>query len=178
MKIGNGVMAAAMVAGLSLSGLSAHAAGPGGMGGPGGPGGGMGVGSTFGGPAGNALDGLDLSRKQRNQIATILKEAHEQDQAQDTQEEFENLHTQIEDLLSAPGPLDQDKIAQVQQKMATLRAEREARHLQTASRIHDVLTPDQLAQMRERQKRIHELLNELNALQHPAQQVSSDSQKK
>ncbi|WP_338332514.1 periplasmic heavy metal sensor [Acetobacter sp. LMG 32666] len=175
MKISNGILAAAVVAGLSLSGLSAQAAGPGG---PGGWGGGMGAGSTFGGPAGNALDGLDLTRKQRNQIATILKEAHDQDQAQDTQEEFENLHAQIEDLLSAPGPLDQDQIAQVQQKMATLRAEREARHLQTASRIHDVLTTDQLAQMRQRQKRIHELLNELSALQHPAQQVSSDSQKK
>nr|WP_249208874.1 hypothetical protein [Acetobacter okinawensis] len=119
-----------------------------------------------------------MTRKQRNQIATILKEAHDQDQAQDTQEQFENLHAQIEDLLSAPGPLDQDKIAQVQQQMAALRAEREARHLQTASRIHDVLTPDQLAQMRDRQKRIHALLGELNALQHPAQQISSDTQKK
>lgn len=172
MKISNGVLAAALVAGLSLYGLPAHAAGPAGMGG------GMGVGSTFGGPGGNALDGLDLTRKQRNQIATILKEAHDQDQAQDTQEQFENLHAQIEDLLSAPGPLEQDKIALVQQQMAALRAEREARHLQTASRIHDVLTPDQLAQMRERQKRIHALLSELNALQHPAQQVSSDTQKK
>lgn len=172
MKISNGVLAAAMVAGLSLYGLSAHAAGPGGMGG------GMGVGAAFGGPAGNALDGLDLTRKQRNQIATILKEAHDQDQAQDTQEQFENLHAQIEDLLSAPGPLEQDKIALVQQQMASLRAEREARHLQTASRIHDVLTPEQLAQMRDRQKRIHALLGELNALQHPAQQISSETQKK
>ena len=174
MKISNGVFAAAVVAGLSLSGLSAHAAGPGGWGG-----GGMGAGSSLGGPGGsNALDGLDLTHKQRNQIATILKEARDQDQAQDTQEEFENLHEQIQDLLSTPGPLDQDKIAQVQQKMAALRAEREARHLQTASRIHDVLTPDQLAQMRERQKKIHDLLSQLNALQHPTQQVSSDSQKK
>ncbi|PAL26209.1 Spy/CpxP family protein refolding chaperone [Acetobacter syzygii] len=170
MKISNGVLAAAMAVGLSLSGVSAHAAGPGGWGG--------GMGSTFGGPGGNALDGLDLSRKQRNQITTILKEAHDQDQAQDTQEEFENLHEQIQDLLSVPGPLDQDKIAQVQQKMAALRAEREARHLQTASRIHDVLTPEQLAQMRDRQKRIHDLLAQLNALQHPAQQISSDSSKK
>jgi protein CpxP len=172
MKIGNGVLAAAMVAGLSLSGLSAHAAGPGGWGG------GMGAGSSFGGPGGNVLDGLDLTRKQRNQITAILKEAHDQDQAQDTQEEFEKLHEQIEDLLSTPGPLDQNQIAQVQQKLAALRAEREARHLQTASRIHDVLTPEQLAQMRERQHRIHDLLNQLNALQHPTQQISSDSQKK
>ena len=91
---------------------------------------------------------------------------------------MDSLHAEVKGLLGAPGRLGQDKMALEQQRMASLRAEHGARRRQAASRIHDVLTPAQLAQMRDRQKRIHALLGELNALQHPAQQISSETQKK
>lgn len=175
MNYRNGFLAAAAVVGLSTAALSAHAhpgfpppPPP-----PGGPGacmaGGFGVYGGHGHGGGmSMLEGLDLTKQQRKDIDAILRTAHEQDRADDTRGDFEKIHQQIQDILTSPGPVDKDKIATLQQQAATLRAQAEARHIDVASRIHDVLTPDQLAQVKARQAKIHDLREQLREAEHPA----------
>ncbi|GAN69429.1 Spy/CpxP family protein refolding chaperone [Acetobacter orleanensis] len=167
MNYRNGFLATAAVIGLSLAALPASAhPGKGEFPPPGGPGGCM-----MGGGHGHAmsmLEGLDLTKQQRKQVDTILHDARDQDHADDMRGEFSKIHQQIQDILTSPGPVDKDKIAALQQQQATLRAQAEARHLDVASRIHDVLTPDQLAQVKARQTKIHDLMEQLREAEHPA----------
>lgn len=167
MKIKKTLLAAIVAAGVSVAGVSAHAE-------PGNGFNGNGFGPGIPGAGLNALDGIDLTKKQRKQIQTILQEAHRQDQTQDLRGDFDKIHRQIEDALTSPGPVDKDKVATLQQEMATLRAQRESQHLETASRIHDVLTADQLAQIHARQVKIHDLLDQLHAVEHPAPTADAD----
>lgn len=113
------------------------------------------------------LEGLDLTKPQRKKIDAILSDAHDQDHADDMRGEFSRVHQQIQDILMSPGPVDKDRIAALQQQQAALRAQVEARHLDVAYRIHDVLTPEQLAQVKARQIRIHELMDQLREAEHP-----------
>lgn len=118
------------------------------------------------------LEGLDLTKQQRKKIDAILREAHDQDRGDDMRDDASKIHQQIQDILTSPGPVDKDKIAALQQQQATLRAQAEARHLDVAARIHDVLTADQLAQVKARQAKIHDLMEQLREVEHPAPPVS------
>lgn len=167
MNYKNGFLATAAAIGFIFAALPASAhPGKGDFPPPGGPGA-----YTPGGGHGHEmsmLEGLDLSKAQRKQIDTILSEARDQDHADDMRGEFARIHQQIQDILTSPGPVDKNRIAALQQQQATLRAQAEARHLEVASRIHDVLTPDQLAQVKARQAKIHDLMEQLREAEHPA----------
>lgn len=95
MKIKKTLLAAIVAAGVSVAGVSAHAE-------PGNGFNGNGFGPGIPGAGLNALDGIDLTKKQRKQIQTILQEAHRQDQAQDLRGDFDKIHRQIEDALTSP----------------------------------------------------------------------------
>lgn len=154
------ILAATLVGGLAgLSGqaLAAHHAphqGPGCF--PGGPGGFNGM--PF-------LSNVQLTNAQQKKLKAILNDSHPDFHADMEQEH--QLHKQIQDLLATPGKVDEAKITSLQQQIETLHQQHEAAHLQTAIRIHDILTADQLNQIRETQDKVASLHEQLRALTAP-----------
>ncbi|GAL97194.1 hypothetical protein AA0312_0969 [Acetobacter tropicalis NRIC 0312] len=113
------------------------------------------------------LEGISLTKQQRKKIDAILSDAHDQDQTDSIRNDMGKLHEQIQDQLTTPGPINKDQINTLLQQQASLRAQQEARHLDVAERIHDVLTDDQLAQIKARQTKIRDLMEQLREVQHP-----------
>lgn len=167
MKYRTGFLVGAALIGVSLTALPAMAAprpaGPF-MAGPGAP--------VWGGPA--MLEGIDLTKQQQKKIQTILQQAGDQDQTDTIRDDLGRVRRQIQDILSEPGQLDRPKIQALLQQQATLRAEQEARHLDVAEQIHDVLTPEQLSAIKARQAKIRDLMDQLREVQHPVPQASSN----
>ncbi|MCE2564271.1 periplasmic heavy metal sensor [Komagataeibacter sp. FNDCF1] len=156
------IMAAAVAGSLaSLSGqaLAAHHAPPpppgcnGGMGGPGG----------FGGMP--FLGNVQLTSAQHKKLKAILQDSHPDFHA-DMEKEHQ-LHRQIQDLLATPGKVDESQIVGLQQQIAQMHQLHEAARLQTAIRIHDILTTDQLNQIRATQDKVASLHEQLRALTAP-----------
>ncbi|MDN7351913.1 MULTISPECIES: Spy/CpxP family protein refolding chaperone [Acetobacter] len=164
MSYKNGFLAAAAVTGLLCAVLpaSANARPPHP---PKGAHGGSSLWSAQGGP--DMLEGISLTKQQRKKIDTILSDAHDQDQTDSIRNDMGKLHEQIQDQLTTPGPINKDQINTLLQQQASLRAQQEARHLDVAERIHDVLTDDQLAQIKARQTKIRDLMEQLREVQHP-----------
>jgi len=119
------------------------------------------------GPGPDFFMGADLTKKQHKQIDAIFKKAHNQEEGDQSREAERDLHTQIQDLLSQPGKLDRDKIASLQQQLATIRAQRDMQHLDVMEQIHDVLTPEQLTQIKDRETKERALMDQLRQLRHP-----------
>ncbi|MFT8334590.1 MAG: periplasmic heavy metal sensor [Acetobacter orientalis] len=167
MKYGNGVLAAAAMVGLSLVALPVmahpHHGGAPAAGGPGAP--------VWGGPS--MLEGIDLTAQQQKKIDAIVQQAHEQDQTDSIRDDIGRVHRQIQDLLSEPGTLDRTKITALLQQQASLRAQQEARHLDVAEQIHDVLSTEQLTQIKERQAKVRDLMDQLRELQHPTPKAAA-----
>ncbi len=146
------------LAGLSGQALAAHHAPPHGGCMPGGPGGFGGMGMPF-------LANVQLTSAQHKKLQAILKDEHPDFHADMEQEH--QLHKQIQELLATPGKVDQARIEGLQQQIATLHQQHEAAHLQTAIRIHDILTADQLNQIRETEEKVDSLHEQLRALTAP-----------
>ncbi|GCE83208.1 hypothetical protein MSKU15_1559 [Komagataeibacter diospyri] len=149
-----------MAAGFSGQAVAAHhqAPPPGGcgmMGGPGGPGG-------FGMPF---LGNVQLTSAQHKKLKAILQDSHPDFRA-DMDKEHQ-LHKQIQDLLATPGKVDESQIVGLQQQITAMHQQHEAARLQTAIRIHDILTTDQLNQIRETQDKVASLHEQLRALTAP-----------
>ncbi|GAN62433.1 hypothetical protein AA0313_0444 [Acetobacter indonesiensis NRIC 0313] len=160
----NKVLAALAVAGLSCAAVPvfAHSGTPSSLGG-----------GSHGAPMWGAgglsmLEGISLTKQQRKKIETILSDAHDQDQTDDIRNDMGKIHQQIQDQLTDPGPINREQINTLLQQQASLRAQQEARHLDVAERIHDVLTPEQLSQIKARQAKIHDLMEQLHEVQHPS----------
>lgn len=156
------ILAAAVAGSLaSLSGqaLAAHHARqppPGCNGGMGGPGG-------FGGMP--FLGNVQLTAAQHKKLKAILQDSHPDFRA-DMDKEHQ-LHKQIQDLLATPGKVDESQIVGLQQQITAMHQQHEAARLQTAIRIHDILTTDQLNQIRDTQDKIDSLHQQLRALTAP-----------
>ncbi|MBV1822517.1 periplasmic heavy metal sensor [Komagataeibacter oboediens] len=155
-----------MAAGFSGQAVAAHHHAPpppppggcGMMGGPGGPGG-------FGMPF---LGNVQLTAAQHKKLKAILQDSHPDFRA-DMEKEHQ-LHKQIQDLLVVPGKVDEAQIVSLQQQITAIHQQHEAGRLQTAIRIHDILTTDQLNQIRDTQDKVaslHEQLRALTALPAP-----------
>lgn len=158
------ILAAAVAGSLaSLSGqaLAAHHHAPPP---PGGCNGGM-----MGGPGGFGgmpfLGNVQLTAAQHKKLKAILQDSHPDFHA-DMEKEHQ-IHRQIQDLLATPGKVDESQIVGLQQQITQLHQLHEAARLQTAIRIHDILTTDQLNQIRETQGKIDSLHEQLRALTAP-----------
>ncbi|GBQ46698.1 periplasmic heavy metal sensor [Komagataeibacter sucrofermentans] len=144
------------------------------------PGGGCGMmAGPMGGPGGGAygmpfLGNVQLTSAQHKKLQAILKDSHPDFHADMEQEH--GLHKQIQALLVAPGKVDESQIVGLQQQITAIHQRHEAARLQTAIRIHDILTPDQLNQIHATQDKIDSLHEQLHALTAPPQ--SPDDAKK
>ena len=122
--------------------------------------------SCHGAPGGMPfLAQVNLSKAQRKKIDAILKADHPAFHADMDKES--GLHHQIQDLLATPGKVDEAQIASLQQQIASIHQTHEAARVQTAIRIHDVLTADQLSQIKATQDKADSLHAQLRALMAP-----------
>ncbi|MBV1832857.1 Spy/CpxP family protein refolding chaperone [Novacetimonas pomaceti] len=122
--------------------------------------------SCHGAPGGMPFLGqVSLTKAQRKKIDAILKADHPDFHAD--MEKESGLHHQIQDLLATPGKVDQAQIVSLQQQIASIHQAHEAERLQTAIRIHDVLTADQLTQIKAAQDKADSLHAQLRALMAP-----------
>lgn len=147
-------------------GIGDYGMGDHGMGGPGMHGGFEGHG-MHGGMHGEMalLAGLKLTPAQHKQLHEIFQDArhaHKGDWKQ-----LGDLHRQIEDVLLAPGAVDKAKLTTLTQQIEGLRQAEAARRLDIAVKIHDILTPDQLAQARARVEKIRALRQEMHDVMKP-----------
>lgn len=111
------------------------------------------------------LAGLNLTPAQHKQIHAIMQAAR-QGKRDDWKQEGA-LHQQIRDLLLAPGPVDRAKLASLTQQIETLHRANIDRRLDVAVKIHDILTPAQLADAKAREDKIRALRDQLDALMAP-----------
>ena len=158
-----------MAAGFSGQAVAAHHHAP-----PPPPGGGCGM---MGGPGGGFgmpfLGNVQLTSAQHKKLKAILEDSHPDFRA-DMEKEHQ-LHKQIQDLLVVPGKVDETQITTLQQQITAMHQQHEAARLQTAIRIHDILTPDQLNQIRDTQDKVASLHEQLRALTAPP--VPEDAKK-
>ncbi|CAP57036.1 Spy/CpxP family protein refolding chaperone [Gluconacetobacter diazotrophicus] len=113
------------------------------------------------------LAGLNLTPAQHKQLHAIFAAAHK-DHKGDWQQ-FHGLHQQIEELLLTPGPVDRAKLTALTQQIDAAHQAEAAERLDIAVKIHDILTPAQLAQAKERADKIHALHEQMRALMKPDQ---------
>ncbi len=125
-----------------------------GHGGPGGPG--------FGMPM---LEGLDLTKKQKDAVHQVFRQSH--DGMKDLHKQEKALHDQVVALLLTPGKIDSAQLQSLTQQQAALEAKKEAGRMDVAVKIHDILTADQLTKAKERHDKISALLDQLHEIEHP-----------
>ncbi|GBQ28496.1 Spy/CpxP family protein refolding chaperone [Gluconacetobacter sacchari] len=152
------ILAVTVLAGLSATVAQAHDMPP--------PGAGPGFHHGWGQRHGmEMLAGLKLTPAQRTQIHAILEAARKGRHGDWKQAGA--LHEQIRDLLLAPGPVDRAKLTSLTQQIeAIYHADAEAR-LDVAVKIHDILTPAQLADAKAREDKIRSLHEQLRDLMTP-----------
>lgn len=122
--------------------------------GPGGPGRGMPL-----------LEGIDLTKKQKDAVHQIFKQSH--DSTKDLHQQERALHDQVENLLLTPGKIDTTQLQSLTQQETALAAKKDADRLAMAVKIHDILTTEQLTQAKDRHDKISALMDQLHALMHP-----------
>lgn len=112
-----------------------------------------------------SLHGITLTSAQHKKLAALMHGDHPDFRADMQQERA--LHGQLRTLLSTPGTVDQASLTSVEQQLDALHQKREAQRLQFEVKVHDILTPEQLAQIKERQDKIDALQEQLHALMEP-----------
>ncbi|RBM06155.1 hypothetical protein NJLHNGOC_10820 [Novacetimonas cocois] len=112
-----------------------------------------------------SLRGITLTAAQHKKLAALMHGPHPDFRADMEQEH--TLRTQLRTVLSTPGTVDQASLTSIEQQLDALRQKREARHLEMEVKIHDILTPEQLAQIKDRQDKIDALHEQLHALMAP-----------
>ncbi|PYD64422.1 hypothetical protein CFR72_01095 [Gluconacetobacter entanii] len=112
-----------------------------------------------------SLQGITLTSAQHKKLAALMHGDHPDFRA-DMQQEHA-MRTQLRTLLTTPGAVDQASLTSVEQQLDALHQKRAAQRLQFEVKIHDILTPDQLAQIKDRQDKIDALHEQLHALMAP-----------
>ncbi|MBB2206133.1 Spy/CpxP family protein refolding chaperone [Gluconacetobacter takamatsuzukensis] len=152
------ILAVTVMAGLSATVAQAHDMPP--------PPPGPGMHGGWGARGGmEVLAGLKLTPAQHKQIHAILQAARK-DKRGDWKQEGA-LHEQIRDLLLTPGPVDRAKLASLTQQIEALHQAAVDSRLDVAVKIHDILTPEQLADAKAREDKIRSLRDQLDELTAP-----------
>lgn len=152
------ILAVTVMAGLSATVAQAHDMPP--------PPAGPGMHGGWGARGGmEVLAGLKLTPAQHKQIHAILQAARKG--KRDDWKQEGALHQQIRDLLLAPGPVDRAKLTSLTQQIETLHQADIDSRLDVAVKIHDVLTPAQLADAKVREDKIRSLRDQLDELTAP-----------
>lgn len=166
------ILAVTVLAGLSATVAQAHDMPPRGPG----PGPGPQMPGEWGPRHGlEVLAGLKLTPAQHKQIHAIL-EAARKGKHDDWKQEGA-LHDQIRDLLLAPGAVDRAKLTSLTQQIESLHQADIDSRLDVAVKIHDILTPAQLADAKAREDKIRALHEELRELTAPPPPPSKDAPK-
>ncbi|MBM9402986.1 Spy/CpxP family protein refolding chaperone [Gluconacetobacter azotocaptans] len=119
------------------------------------------------------LAGLKLTPAQHKQLRAIFEGVRKDHKAYRADgQQRRALRQQIEDTLMAPGPVDRAKLTALTQQIDALRQKGEAERLDIAVKIHDILTPAQLAQAKARQDRIRALQEQMHQAMMPDQDDS------
>lgn len=100
-----------------------------------------------------SLEGIKLTSSQKKKVQAIL-DANRPDPKADMEQE-RSFHEQIRTLLTTPGPVDTAQLTSIEQQIATLHSQHDAKRLETEVQIHDVLTKKQLAQIAEQKPEDH-----------------------
>ncbi|MFT8718360.1 Spy/CpxP family protein refolding chaperone [Acetobacter sp.] len=110
------------------------------------------------------LEGADLTAKQKDAVKAIFKE--DRSSSKDIRKQDRDLHKQIEDLLLAPGKVDQTKLSDLQKQEDDLDAKQNAARLETAVKVRNVLTAEQLAAVKTRHDKIDALMAQIHDIEH------------
>ncbi|GBQ27643.1 hypothetical protein AA0472_2463 [Acetobacter estunensis NRIC 0472] len=118
------------------------------------------------------LHGVDLTAEQKTSLKKIFKEGHESGKALHTQER--TLHDQIANQLMTPGKIDRSQLDSLVQQQSALHAKEEAARIDTAVKIHDLLTTKQLTEAKDRQDKIKALMDQIHQIDHPEHDDQDD----
>jgi Spy/CpxP family protein refolding chaperone len=108
------------------------------------------------------LKSADLTPDQQNQVRKIMEDDHQQLRALFTQ--LQAANSQLADKLFAPGAVQSADLAPQVQQITQLRQQLMERGVKTALAVRAVLTPDQLAKVRQMRDRIDQLQTEMRTL--------------
>jgi len=121
------------------------------------------------GPMGMMLPGVTLTMQQKAQMRAIFQAAHHEHVGGRGGEwkQIRGLDQQIGDVLMADGKVDRAKLDDLlKQKDAMMERHRDA-WVDTAIKVHDILTPGQLVQARATRAKLTALHEQEQALIHP-----------
>lgn len=111
------------------------------------------------------LGGIDLTKKQKTAIHKVFEDDHAA--SKDLRKQSRALHEQEMELLMTPGKIDTAQLQSVTQQEEALNAKEHEARLNVAVKIHDILTTDQLTQLKDRHDKVKALREQIRAVEHP-----------
>ena len=108
------------------------------------------------------VKGVELTEAQQAQVNQIV--ATHQPQFRALLSQLRSAREQLTDKLYAPGTLKADDVAPLTQQIGQLRGQLTQEALQVALEIRAVLTPEQLAQAEQIQRKLKDLRSEMRGL--------------
>ncbi|GAN54105.1 Spy/CpxP family protein refolding chaperone [Tanticharoenia sakaeratensis] len=154
---------------VSMLGLLALTAAPAfAQGGPPGPGHHGGPGGGMGGHHGMMpmLPGVKLTDQQKSQMHAIFEADHGNGHGDWKQEKA--IDSQIGDLLLQGGKIDRARLAGLIHQKDVIEEAHEQAWIDSAIKVHDILTPEQLSDARATRAKLDSLREQMHALMHDA----------
>ncbi|AQS87514.1 hypothetical protein A0U93_05700 [Neoasaia chiangmaiensis] len=111
------------------------------------------------------LAGIDLTKQQREKLHALWKSHHGDMRASWHRER--DLDDQIAAVLMADGTVDRARLTALFQQKDALRAQAEQASIDDAIQVHDILTPQQLAQARATHAKLEGLEQQIHDLLKP-----------
>jgi len=111
------------------------------------------------------LSGVTLTPDQEKQIHEIMKSGRHD--GHESWDKMKSLHEQVEATLFAPGKVDQAKLTSLTQQIDAMHAQEDADRMAVAVKVHDILTPEQLALAQQNNAKIESLQQQLGELMRP-----------
>lgn len=115
------------------------------------------------------LAGVDLTPEQKAALDAMQKDNRDTMRAK--MDRMRLIDGQIAAVLMANGPVDRSKLAGLVQQKAALMDEGRQAWIDDAVKVHDLLTPQQLATARSVHEKMESLRSQMHALMTPASQA-------